>query len=776
MSMALLSALQLCGIAAAYVIVVLLLPWLFLRRQLAGFACVPVRFMIYFLIGNFYIINLVYLLQLLHISCQVTLFFGTLAPFMVRAVRKHRGSFAEHLEKRLRRILLVLGGETGRKTLLLRMQKRMGRFFIAISRKCRQSVKQFGLEIVFVSGLIVLLVYMYGTNALHVYGYCASDMVLHNYWINEMGHNHIFADGVYPFGMHCLLYYLHGVFRIPVYVLLRLFYVVQTLMIHLMLLAFLRSVCKSKYAPYIGIMIYIVSDRFYQYTYIRYHATLPQELGMVFILPAAYFAMAFLQEKNLACQFAWGKRRSTEEAVSGESLNPGTGNAAELSEVSQVAETGGGSAAERWTVSGLYLALFAISVSLTFTVHFYDTLITGLFCLSIGVGFCFRVFRREYLKRIVAAGLLGLLLAILPMGAAFVTGTPLQASLNWGLNQWQSSSSGGMQARNESEKKEERPAVLETILDRMDYYVTNDMETAQVIVGSIGLLFVLGILWILFRKAEYGAILVSVSVYMAVMAVFQAAVELGIIQILEVSRYSVYLGYGIPVVWSLCVDGVLFLLFRKTAVLHFCSLAGFAAACVMTVKTGVRAPVCVSAYETNEAITCLENIIQENKGKTWTICSANDERQMIEEYDLAYHYESIKFLRDMRSIDEDTRITIPTSTVYFFIEKVPLLYRDYINMEKPEKSISQKGAEEPIPKEPGILPYIGDARWITMSHLYAWAQAFRELYPNEMEVYYESDQFVCYRVKQNEYSLYNFAIDYGYNGSGGTKKEQERGL
>ena len=46
MSMALLSALQLCGIAAAYVIVVLLLPWLFLRRQLAGFACVPVRFMI----------------------------------------------------------------------------------------------------------------------------------------------------------------------------------------------------------------------------------------------------------------------------------------------------------------------------------------------------------------------------------------------------------------------------------------------------------------------------------------------------------------------------------------------------------------------------------------------------------------------------------------------------------------------------------------------------------------------------------------------------------
>ena len=38
-----------------------------------------------------------------------------------------------------------------------------------------------------------------------------------------------------------------------------------------------------------------------------------------------------------------------------------------------------------------------------------------------------------------------------------------------------------------------------------------------------------------------------------------------------------------------------------------------------------------------------------------------------------------------------------------------------------------------------------------------------ELYPNEMEVYYESDDFVCYRLKQNGNSLYNFAIDYGYN-------------
>ena len=67
-------------------------------------------------------------------------------------------------------------------------------------------------------------------------------------------------------------------------------------------------------------------------------------------------------------------------------------------------------------------------------------------------------------------------------------------------------------------------------------------------------------------------------------------------------------------------------------------------------------------------------------------------------------------------------------------------------------------------EQPGILPYIGDDRYVTMSHMYYWAQKFKELYPNEMETYYETDRFVCYRVKQNGYSLYNFAIDYGFNG------------
>ena len=59
--------------------------------------------------------------------------------------------------------------------------------------------------------------------------------------------------------------------------------------------------------------------------------------------------------------------------------------------------------------------------------------------------------------------------------------------------------------------------------------------------------------------------------------------------------------------------------------------------------------------------------------------------------------------------------------------------------------------------------YQGEGRWIVMSRMYYWAQAFIELYPNEMKVYYEDNKFICYKIEQNMYHQYNFAIDYRYN-------------
>lgn len=98
--------------------------------------------------------------------------------------------------------------------------------------------------------LLVLVVmsvaaWFYGVGKLEVYGYTASDTPVHLYWINGMEENNIFIDGVYPFGYHCIIYYLHAVFQIDSYVLMCLFSLVQTIAIHLVLLAFYGFAAKA---------------------------------------------------------------------------------------------------------------------------------------------------------------------------------------------------------------------------------------------------------------------------------------------------------------------------------------------------------------------------------------------------------------------------------------------------------------------------------------------------------------------------------------------------
>ena len=106
-------------------------------------------------------------------------------------------------------------------------------------------------------------------------------------------------------------------------------------------------------------------------------------------------------------------------------------------------------------------------------------------------------------------------------------------------------------------------------------------------------------------------------------------------------------------------------------------------------------------------------------------------------------------------------LTIPTPRVYFFVEKVPLDYA--VSYEKSGQRISEEGASRELCYATGLMPYQGENRWVTMSRMYYWAESFREIYPREMSVYLETDRFVCYVVEQNTYSLFNFAIDYGYN-------------
>ena len=186
------------------------------------------------------------------------------------------------------------------------------------------------------------------------------------------------------------------------------------------------------------------------------------------------------------------------------------------------------------------------------------------------------------------------------------------------------------------------------------------------------------------------------------------------------------------------------------------SLAALAAVVVFSSQAGLlREPPERQSLQTNDAILCLTNILHDNKDFTWTICSANDELRMGEDY--GYHHEVHTFLKDVERKGRTHSVTIPTSKVYFFIEKIPIMYGRAYRGDEPE--IAPKYAKEPLPAGSGISMYQGVNRLIEMSKLYEWAQEFAKYYPNDVKVYYESDNFVCYCVEQDLYRPFNFAID-----------------
>ena len=777
--------LRFLGIFAVYTGVTLALPALMFRRILRGRSLAE-QFLMCYTFGNFYIINIVFLLQLLHISNFFTLAGLTAVLSIVIGGRVNRIPLKQQAGNTWHLFGKLLRGRMKLKSAIFLFLgkcaegiKRLVKFFY------RHIVKN-PIQSMLLLGIGVCLCWIYGRQIILVYGYRASDIPVHMSWINEMSRGKIFAKGVYPFGFHCMIYYLHAVFRFDTYVILCQFFFAQVIFMHLVLLAMLKQLCKTKYIPYIGTFVFLLGNFWSGQTYSRFYATLPQEFGMIFVIPSIYFLIRFFQIP---------KQKLADKETR------------------------------------LTLQCFAMAFSLTLAIHFYGTMIAGLCCIGIACGFCFRFLRKEYFCRIMFTGICSVFLAVLPMGIAFATGTPLQGSLGWGLsviNGGKSSSSTEAEAEtdeaetlevstgddkntvrvvkpdgtvmeidvsdlpsaqeNESggqmqtettapavpkvsfgEKIRKIPGKAKNALSEMssrilEFIIKLDVKNiGYMILASFALLLLLGFIFCVFRQTEYGAMLMSMGFCMWIVTILLCAGVFGLPPLMDGARCSIYYVYLLSAALTALADGLLYMVLplRKLRLVRNAVSLAVTAAVLMGMFQNhmIKQSDFSSGFVMNGAITCLSNIIHENEDKTWTIVSANDETQM--GLDHGWHYETITFLRGMETLEKNTKVIIPTKTVYFFIEKIPGDYA--VSYAKSGQSISRKGASRSLPNVGGIGMYQGEGRWIVMSRMYYWAQAFLELYPNEMKVYYEDNKFICYKIEQNMYHQYNFAIDYRYN-------------
>lgn len=762
MLMSTLVILRFIGIFAAYTGITVLLPEIMFRRILKG-RRLSEQFLMCYTFGNFYIINIVFAVQLLHISNFFTLTLLTVFLSIFIGIRVNRISLKEKLNKGGNIFCKLFDRSLGFKTALSCFFK----WFESVCRYFRMLFYRYFVGKPIQSMFILLicggLFWIYGRQIVLEYGYQASDIPVHLSWINQMSRGKIFSDGVYPFGFHCMIYYIHMVFRMDTYVILCEFFFVQVIYLHVVLLAMLKSLCKTKYLPYTGVFIYIVGNFWSKQTYSRFYSTLPQEFGMIFVIPSIYFLISFFQIRKEHL-----RKKETRRI----------------------------------------LQCFAMAFALTLAIHFYGTMVAGLCCIGIAMGFFSRFIKKEYFCRIMVTGILSIILAILPMVVAFVGGTPLQGSLGWGMSvingnkeddeetsaqtntavisndgeiveidvsKLPSAKKNGTIVSVErkdtslSEKNGKFSDRIQNAVRTMGYQVQNfiiylnyDNTGFVILIGYIGLI-IFGVLFLVFRKPEYGSMLMSAGFCMLILTLLLCAGNFGLPMLMDPARCSIYYAYILSGVTVLFADSVVcfFLMIKK--VKSYRNVLSLIISMILVVclfqNNLIKKSEFSAGYVTNGAITCLTNIIRENRDKTWTIVSANDETQM--GLDHGWHYETISFLRKQETITEDTKIIIPTKSIYFFIEKIPLDYS--LTYSGSGQSISKKGASQALPNSGGIGMYQGEERWIVMSRMYYWAQAFMEKYPNEMKVYYEDDQFICYRIPQNMYHQYNFAIDYGYN-------------
>lgn len=774
MSMETLNVIQFLELLIGFLGVTVGLPALVFYKKVKHFQA-SVRFLIYFIIGNFYVINLVQVLELMYISYRVTLILFTVIPVLIAVIKIYQLPVFSYLKKIKDELYHYILQELGFRSFLRHRFRELRKVLAFLLRQMGRLLKELWLELPFLFVLIWVIWKVCGGGILNNWGYGASDIPVHNYWINGLVENKLYIAGIYPMGMHCMLYYLATILNIPVYVTLRLFWLVQYSMIVFMLLLFLKGCCRTKFLPYLGAIGFVGLKYFVGISYSRFGATLPQEYGMLYILPAVYFLMEYFKTRK-------------EELDQGENRIR---------------------CRSSWNLLG-----FAMSFSLTLSSHFYDSIIAGIICVGIAVGYSAWIWRKEYFGRIVVAGILGVLMALLPMAVAFLTGKELQGSMYWamniiGLRDYTvlifriiclivvAITVGSIVFLIRGLKKKTisftankvihteakvllilfeflgillLSAVLflawtykDTLLWGYNNNVLKLPDTNWIVYGITAALIV-GVIQRLLVQKMTGAGILSVVIAEILLGLVLVSGSLGWPMLMEPYRVCIYAAYLLPVVVVMTADGLLnlicfnhFIKFQRiVAFFLVIALLGY------SIKLDVlKSPFGGGNLEMNEAIFCTTNILKDNKGQnnTWTIVSANDELRMVEMY--GRHTETITFLEEMEYWNQNKELTIPTEKVYFYIEKKPINYAGGYSGEIPE--VSKEQAENPLPESSGINAYNGTDRSVTMSRMYYWAQAFQQLYPNELKVYYEDEKFVCYYIEQNVYRLYNFAIDYGYN-------------
>lgn len=610
------------------------------------------------------------------------------------------------------------------------------------------------------------------------YGYGATDMYVHHQWIDGLLDGNIFYAGVYPEAMHCFIYCLHVLFGLNLYSTIMLLADVQIIVTIIAAYVFLKKFLRWKFTPIIAIVLFLIIDLLCineVYGMSRFQWTLPQEFGIYTVFLATLFFVRYLGSSKKP---VYRKHAKTRRA------------AAKKSEYI-------------WNDD---LLIFGAAVGCSVAIHFYCTIILLLLLVPFVIFNITKLFSLKRFVPLIASFFMGIGVAAFPMGIAYASGTPFQGSIYWATSVFQN---GDTEFENNIVETVEHPNADASLTENIEFvfevlYKNGYVELygrnrANILIGVT--LFAL-ILWAGYRlvwaaprirkkNREQGAefkeeenyfngylpIIAASVLFMFVYVSFR----LGLLQLIPGTRICAIENLLLITVAMMPVDMIFTLLAEvcRQTVLKIASLGIIVGAYILTLFTGTyRGYLYNELSRYNSEVIVADSIVKNYSQYTYTIVSPASELYQINRF--GRHEELLRFITEADSQE----YYLPTEYVFIFVEKRPLVYAQSHFYSGPEwlaenkyskyyQSASSVGSEvlasvismqasqvnmDKLAKSFRAYKNVWQ-RTVLESKAYQWCLSFMDLFPFEMNVYYEDDNFVCYYFKQNPQSLYNLAIE-----------------
>lgn len=696
-------------IIMAYVILILAYP-AFVIRPLVKNKTSLERFLTYIIAGNAYVIFVVYILGYLGVLNGNTFGWTMVISGLTLRYIIDRKSFIARILLGYETVSHLLAGEYGFGLYAQNKLTNIGTFLKGIWLNLfGESLTE---HMVFL-GLVIYNMYYFGYNSLKFISYGAPDEEVHLYWIQSMLSGNIYPSGVYPHGFHNIVSAISVSFNIRANSIIGVFGIMNVALLLIMLYILLKKVISFKPAALLGIVVFTFLNLFNIEAISRFQYAIPQEYGMVVLVPMILFLLAYIENRKLSD-----------------------------------------------------LLMFGLSFALTIVFHFYVTVIAFMICLAIGLTFVVRIFKKKLFLKIIITGLLSTCLGFLPILTGMALGYPLEQSIGWAS----SVISGDVYGDDDEAEYYEIKTPLNVFKREIKKHAFNELGIFYLFLGILAVAWLYNI-YRKFKEPDNKLTMYQLAmIHMFLIFIFlMASRALKIPTIMETKRLVIFFAYFSSFIVALPFD-LIYRFFDRLKMSYVIALFMLAitplVVLTLTDYDLLREKPNFYYFQTRGAMFVNDHIMDKYPDNKWTVVSpVNDLSALMNK---GFHYELLDLVLEQEGYEPDIQIEIPTKYVFIYIEKRPINYYGFRFFEDdPEITkrphVTYEDASLTIDNSLTKEEVYSQQRNVVMAKAYYWAKQYQKFFPHEMLVYYEDDEIIVYRVTQNEFALNNFAIDYGFN-------------